>query len=121
MQDPLDPCPALSGVITQYQIRFLTGSVVIIEAVNSDRCTAGRCDYTFVPPSNPPSNYDSVSVAAENVVGVGVARTCTTQTISELISFLITFKMIRVSSVLFVCSADSLHKFIPLLIALFVW
>ena len=62
-----------------------------------------------------------VSVAAENVVGVGVARTCTTQTISELISFLITFKMIRVSSVLFVYSAGSLHKFIPLLTGLFVW
>ena len=47
-------------------------------------CTVGRCSYTFEPPSNPPSSYDSVSVAAENVVGVGAARTCTTQPISEL-------------------------------------
>ena len=31
---------------------------------------------------------DSVSVAAENVVGVGAARTCTTQTISDLISYI---------------------------------
>ena len=37
-----------------------------------------------VPPSIPPSSYDSVSVAAENLVGVGAARTCTTQPISEL-------------------------------------
>ena len=47
-------------------------------------CKARRCNYTFEPPPNPPSSYDSVSVAAENVVGVGAARTCTTQTISEL-------------------------------------
>ena len=46
-------------------------------------CTARRCNHTFVLPSNPPSSYDSVSVAAENVVGVGAARTCTEQTISE--------------------------------------
>ena len=80
-------------------------SVVITENVNISRCTAGRCNRTFEPPSNPPSSYDSVSVAAENVVGVGAARTCTTQTISELISFLIMFKMpisyIIVSSILF--------------------
>ena len=44
----------------------------------------------FVPPSNPPSSYDHVSVAAENIVGVGAARTCTAQTISELI-FVITY------------------------------
>ena len=31
-----------------------------------------------------PSSYDSVSVAAENVVGMGAARTCTTQPISKL-------------------------------------
>ena len=53
--------------------------------VSLDRCAAGRCSHTFQPPSNPPSSYDSVSVAAENVVGVGAARTCTTQPISELI------------------------------------
>ena len=39
---------------------------------------------TLEPPSNPCSRYDSVSVAPENVVGVGAATTCTTQTISEL-------------------------------------
>ena len=55
------------------------------EDVNTARCTAGRCSHTFEPPSNPPSSYDSVSVAAENVVGVGATRTCTAQTISELL------------------------------------
>ena len=93
MQDPVDPCPGLSGGITQYQIRLQLGSVVITENVNIAECTVGCCSHTFKPPSNPPSSYDSVSVAAENVVGVGAARTCTTQTISELISFLITFKI----------------------------
>ena len=89
----MDPCPGLSGSITQYQISFQTGSFVATENVNISSCTAGRCSHTFEPPSNPPSSYDSVSVAAENVVGVGAARTCTAQTISELISFLIKFKM----------------------------
>ena len=86
LQDPLDPdpCKGISGDITQYQIRFQAGSVVATENVNITKCTAGRCSHTFEPPSNPPSSYDSVSVAAENVVGVGAARTCTTQTISEL-------------------------------------
>ena len=54
-----------------------------MENVNITSCTAGRCSHTFVPPSNPPSSYDNVSVAAKNVVGVGAARACTTQTISE--------------------------------------
>ena len=85
LQDPVDPCPSVTGNITQYQISFQTGSVVFTENVNIARCTAGRCSYTFEPPSNPPSSYGSVSVAAENVVGVGAARTCTTQTISELL------------------------------------
>ena len=44
---------------------------------------AGKSSHTFEPPSNPPSSYDSVSVAAVNVVGVGAARTCTTQDISK--------------------------------------
>ena len=87
LQDPVDPgetCPGPTGEITQYQISFQTGSSVVdTENVPIARCTGGRCSYTFVPPSNPPSRYDSVSVAAENVVGVGAARTCTTQTISE--------------------------------------
>ena len=83
-QDPEDPCPDVTGDITQYQIRFQSGSLSTTEIVNIARCIARRCSHTFVPPSNPPSSYDSVSVAAVNVVGVGTARTCTTQTISEL-------------------------------------
>ena len=80
----MEPCPGVSGNITQYQISFQTGSVVTTENVNTARCIAGRCSHTFEIPSNPPSSYDSVSVAAENVVGVGAARTCTTQPISKL-------------------------------------
>ena len=86
LQDPREACPDVTGNITQYQIRFQTGSVVATENVNIARCTTGRCNHSFEPPSNPPSSYDSVSVAAENVVGVGATRTCTAQTISELIS-----------------------------------
>ena len=90
MQGPVDPgeaCPGPSGNITQYQISFQTGSVVVTEIMNSTECIAGICDYTYRPSSNGSvcSSYDSVSVAAENVVGVGAARTCTTQTISELL------------------------------------
>ena len=88
LQDPIDPgegCPGITGNITQYQISFQSGSVVATENVNITRCTVGRCNYTFEPPSNPPLSYDSVSVTAENVVGVGTARTCTAQTISELL------------------------------------
>ena len=81
--DPGETCPGPN--ITQYQLSFQTGSVVNSDNVSTFRCTAGRCSHTFEPPSNPPSSYDSVSVAAENVVGVGAARTCTTQTISELL------------------------------------
>ena len=66
---------------------FKAGSVVATENVNITSCTAGRCSHTFEPPSNPPSSYDNVSVAAENVVGVGAARLCTTQSISELTIF----------------------------------
>ena len=72
-----ETCP---GDITQYQISFHTSIVNVSNA----RCTAERCSHTFVPPSNPPSSYESVSVAAENVVGVGSARPCTAQNISEL-------------------------------------
>ena len=80
----MDPCPGVSGDITQYQISFQSGSVVATEIVKIARCTAGRCSHTFEPLSNPPSNYDSVSVAAENVVGVGAARNCITQAIRKL-------------------------------------
>ena len=79
--DPGEACPGPTGNILQYQISFQSGSVVVTESVNISRCTAGRCSYTF----EPPSSYDSVSVAAENVVGVGAARICTTQPISELL------------------------------------
>ena len=89
LQDPVDPCPSVTGNITQYQISFQTGSsVVVTEIVNTVSCTAGKCSHTFEPPSNPPSSYDSVSVAAENVVGVGAARTCTAQPISELLYYI---------------------------------
>ena len=87
LQDPVDPgeaCPGPNGVITHYHIRFQGGRIVNTDNANTARCSAGRCKYIFKPPSNPPSNYDSVSVAAANVVGVGAARTCTAQTISEL-------------------------------------
>ena len=86
LQDPVDPgeaCPGESGDITRYQLSFQTESSVATRNVNITECTAGRCSHTFEPPSNPPTSYDSVSVAAENVVGVGAGRTCTTQTISE--------------------------------------
>ena len=78
--DPMEACQGPKGVIIQYQIRFQSGSV---EKVNIARCKAGRCSHTFEPPSNPPTSYDSVSVAAENVVGVGAATKCTAQPISE--------------------------------------
>ena len=81
--DPEETCPGPN--ITQYQLCFQIGSAVNSENVSTSRCTAGRCSHTLEAPSNPPSSYDSVSVAAENVVGVGAARTCTTQTISELL------------------------------------
>ena len=79
-----ETCSGQTGDITQYQISFQTGSVVVTENVNIAKCTAGRCSHTFEILSNPPSSYDSVSVAAENVVGVGAERMCTTQPISEL-------------------------------------
>ena len=82
--DTREACQRPRGDITQYQIRFQTGSVVVTENVNIAECKTRKCNHTFEPPSNPPSSYDSVSVAAENVVGVGAARTCTTQPISEL-------------------------------------
>ena len=81
--DPWEACPSPIWDITQYQISFQTGFVVVTENVNIAWCTVGRCSHTFEPPSNPLSSYDSVSVAAENVVGVGAPITCTTQIISE--------------------------------------
>ena len=87
LQDPVDTweaCPSPSWDITQYRLSFQTGPVVVTENVPITECIAGRCSHAFEPPSNPPSSYDRVSVAAENVVGVGAARNLTTQTISEL-------------------------------------
>ena len=77
-------CPGPSVDIAYYKIAFQSGSSVATESVNIGSCTTWRCSYTFEPPSNPPSSYDSVSVAAVNVVGVGATRNCTTQTIREL-------------------------------------
>ena len=88
--DPRCTCPVTSGHVTQYRISFQSGSVVYMQSVSLARCTAGRCKHTFEPPSNPPSSYDSVSVVAENVMGVGAARTCTAQGISEF-NFIIVY------------------------------
>ena len=57
---------------------------MVTEGVVIAMWTAGRYSHTFMPPSNPPSSYDTVSVAAENVVGIGAAGNLTTQPISEL-------------------------------------
>ena len=95
----MDPCQGVSGDITQYWISFQSGSVVVTESVSLARCTAGRCSYTFEPPSNPPSSYDSVSVAAENVVGVGAARRCITQPIRKL-QFAINFVVLYLDNML---------------------
>ena len=86
-QNPRDPCPGVSGNITQYQISFLAENVTITESVSE--CVNGRCNLHIVPASNflngsVPLSYSRLAVAAENVVGVGAARTCTTQTIREL-------------------------------------
>ena len=81
LQDPVNPYLGVTGNVTQYQIGFGTKHTVDTQKVNITRCTNGRCSNTFVPPSSVP--YYSVSVAAENVVGRGAARTCTTQDISK--------------------------------------
>ena len=88
LQNPVDPgeaCPGPGGDITRYQITFQTGSFVATENVNIVACKVGRCSHTFnLLSSKVPSNFESVLVAAENVVGVGPAGTCTAQPISEL-------------------------------------
>ena len=63
--------------------------MAITETVSVSECMDGRCNLHIVPDSHllngsVPSSYRRLMVAAENVVGVGAARTCTTQTISEL-------------------------------------
>ena len=55
--------------------------------VHVTACTARKCSHTYnLWSDSVPSSYDSVSVAAVNVLGMGAARTCTTQSISELVS-----------------------------------
>ena len=54
------------------------------EIMNSTKCISGICIYQPASNGRVSSSYDNVSVAAENVIGIGTARTCTTQTISEL-------------------------------------
>ena len=69
-----------------YRARSFIGPFVVAENVDISQCNAisGTCRHPFEPDMNRPILYDSVSVAGENVVGVGPARTCTTQTLSEL-------------------------------------
>ena len=90
LQDPIDPaeaCPGPSGNVTHYQISFQTGAFV--KNIPVYECKSGKCNQSFEPPLNPPSSYDRVSVAAENVVGVGAAKVCTAQIISEFVVLLL--------------------------------
>ena len=64
--------------------------MAITETVTVSECMDGRCNLYIVPASHLLNgsvslSYRRLAVAAENVVGVGAARTCTTQTISELL------------------------------------
>ena len=54
--------------------------------VSIDKCIAGRCRNSFQPVSDLQNvdGFSRVSIAAENVVGEGVTRNCTAQTIGEL-------------------------------------
>lgn len=59
------------------------------ENVNIAMCTAGRCSHSYELTSNllngsVISSIETVSVAAENVVGLGATRTCVAHPISEL-------------------------------------
>jgi len=91
-QDPAElgeVCPDPSGNIAQYQISFQTGSFVNSENVNIVMCAAGRCSHSYELTSNllngsVISSIETVSVAAENVVGLGATRTCAAHPISEL-------------------------------------
>ena len=69
----------------QYKITFKTRLLNVTKDVNISECTDERCSHTFnLLSDSVPSSFDSVSVAAENVVGVGPAKTCTAQPTSEL-------------------------------------
>ena len=73
-------CPGSNGDITQYKINFCPRSYV---NVNLTAGTVERCGHTFnLSNDNITSRYD-VSVAAENLVGVGTAKACATLPISE--------------------------------------
>jgi len=93
-QDPADlgkVCPDLIGDIIEYQVSFQTGTFVNSESVNIVSCAAGRCSHSFDATYNLLNgslsvSIDNVSVVAENVVGVGAARKCTAQPISEFLS-----------------------------------
>ena len=87
-EDQLGACQGPRGRITHYRIRFQVGSTVLTDVnVNISACTTERCSNSFnlsnVPSGRIPSSYDSVSVAAINAVGMGAARTCTSQSISK--------------------------------------
>ena len=74
-------CPGSNGDITQYKINFCPQSYV---NVNLTACTVERCRHTFnLLNDNVTLRYDNVSVAAENLVGVGTAKACATLSISE--------------------------------------
>ena len=74
-------CPGSNGYITQYKINFSPRSYL---NVNLTACTVERCGHTFnLLNDNATSRYDNVSVAAENLVGVGTAKACATLSISE--------------------------------------
>ena len=59
---------------------------MVTEIMRPTECKAGICRYTYKPASNGSDrlSYDSVSVAAKNVMVVGAARTCSKYPISEL-------------------------------------
>ena len=74
-------CPGSNGDITQYKINFCPRSYL---NVNLTACTVERCGHTFnLLNDNVTSRYDNVSVAAENLVGMGTAKACATLPISE--------------------------------------
>ena len=59
------------------------------ENVNIAMCAAGRCSHSYELPYNllngsVVSSIETVSVAAENVVGLGATRICAACPISEL-------------------------------------
>ena len=52
--------------------------------MDTSQCNARMCRHPFEQDMNRPILYDSVSVAGDNMVGVGAERICTAQTISKL-------------------------------------